>query len=81
MRRWGDQQRYDIKSATKSFGATMLGIALKDGKPSKAYAPADPKHEALPVTNEANGHLTKVDMPANAPDSRNTEIAVITEDE
>jgi len=31
--RWGDQKkRYDIKSATKSFGATMLGIAIKDGK-------------------------------------------------
>ncbi|MHC4626925.1 MAG: serine hydrolase domain-containing protein, partial [Planctomycetota bacterium] len=31
--RWGDQKkRYDIKSATKSFGATMLGIAIMDGK-------------------------------------------------
>jgi len=31
--RWGDQEkRYDIKSATKSFGATMLGVAIKDGK-------------------------------------------------
>lgn len=31
--RWGDQRlRYDIKSATKSFGATMLGLAIKDGK-------------------------------------------------
>ncbi len=31
--RWGDQKlRYDIKSATKSFGSTMLGIAVKDTK-------------------------------------------------
>lgn len=31
--RWADQKkRYDIKSATKSFGATMLGIAIMDGK-------------------------------------------------
>ncbi|MCA9213106.1 MAG: serine hydrolase, partial [Planctomycetales bacterium] len=30
--RWGDQRkRYDIKSTTKSFGATMLGVALSDG--------------------------------------------------
>jgi CubicO group peptidase (beta-lactamase class C family) len=30
--RWGDQAlRYDIKSATKSFGATVLGLAVKDG--------------------------------------------------
>jgi CubicO group peptidase (beta-lactamase class C family) len=29
---WGNQrQRYDIKSATKSFGATMLGVAISDG--------------------------------------------------
>lgn len=31
--RWGDQdQRYDIKSASKSIGATALGLAVKDGK-------------------------------------------------
>src|SRR5687768_12894324 len=31
--RWGDQtQRYDLKSTTKSLGATLLGIALLDGK-------------------------------------------------
>lgn len=31
--RWGDQkERYDIKSATKSFGAAALGIAIDDGK-------------------------------------------------
>lgn len=31
--RWGDQrQRYDLKSTTKSFGATALAIAIADGK-------------------------------------------------
>ncbi len=30
---WGDvKQRYDLKSTTKSFGATALGIAIQDGK-------------------------------------------------
>jgi CubicO group peptidase (beta-lactamase class C family) len=30
---WGDlQQRYDIKSSTKSFGTAALGLAIKDGK-------------------------------------------------
>ena len=30
--RWGDQeQRYDIKSASKSVGVTALGLAIKDG--------------------------------------------------
>ncbi|MCA9147115.1 MAG: serine hydrolase [Planctomycetaceae bacterium] len=30
---WGDpKQRYDLKSTTKSFGATALGIAILDGK-------------------------------------------------
>jgi CubicO group peptidase (beta-lactamase class C family) len=30
---WGDQQaRYDLKSTTKSIGATALGVALFDGK-------------------------------------------------
>jgi CubicO group peptidase (beta-lactamase class C family) len=30
---WGDtRRRYDLKSTTKSFGATALGLALADGK-------------------------------------------------
>ena len=30
---WGDvKQRYDLKSTTKSFGATALGLAILDGK-------------------------------------------------
>lgn len=45
VRRWGDQaRRYDIKSATKSFGATMLGVAIQQGKvdlnaPARRYHP------------------------------------------
>ena len=31
--KWGDpRQRYDLKSTTKSFGATALGVAILDGK-------------------------------------------------
>ncbi|UCD27420.1 MAG: serine hydrolase [Planctomycetota bacterium] len=30
---WGDpKRRYDLKSTTKSFGSTALGLAIKDGK-------------------------------------------------
>ena len=30
---WGDtRQKFDLKSTTKSFGATMLGVAVGDGK-------------------------------------------------
>ena len=54
------------------------GIAFNGivGKPSKVYFLADRKRKALPVTYEANGHITKVEVPANAPDSRNTVITV-----
>ncbi len=61
--RWGDQrQRYDIKSATKSFGATMLGIARKDGK-VELDAPARRYHPTLgvpPETNAATGWLGEI---------------------
>ena len=57
----------------KPEGIEFNGIV---GKPSKAYFLADPKRKALPVTYEANGHVTKVEVPANAPDARNTVIAV-----
>ena len=46
------------------------------GKPSKAYFLADPERKALPVTYDANGHVTRIEVPANAPDSRDTVIAV-----
>ncbi len=63
--RWGDQrQRYDIKSATKSFGATMLGIAIKDGK-VELQAPARRYHPTLgipPQSNAQTGWLDEITM-------------------
>ena len=57
----------------KPEGIAFNGIV---GKPSKAYFLADPKRKALPVTYDANGHVTKIEGPATAPDSRNTVIVV-----
>ena len=61
--RWGDQtKRYDIKSATKSFGATMLGIAVKDGK-IELNAPARRYHSTLdrsPESNPRTGWLDEI---------------------
>lgn len=52
--RWGDRRRrYDIKSATKSFGATMLGVALRDGL-VELDAPARRYHPKLCVPPESN---------------------------
>ena len=31
---WGDDTKYDIKSATKTFGMVAMGLAVKDGKAS-----------------------------------------------
>jgi len=57
----------------KPEGIEFNGIV---GKPSKAYFLADPKRKALSVTYEPDSYVTKVEVPANAPDSRNTVIAV-----
>ncbi|EMI56148.1 alpha-L-fucosidase [Rhodopirellula sallentina] len=46
------------------------------GKPSKAYFLADPQQRALPLSYEADGHVTKIEVPATSPDPRNTVIAV-----
>ena len=51
---WGDRrQRYDLKSTTKSFGATALGIAILDGK-VKLSDPAIKHQPALGVPPESN---------------------------
>lgn len=61
--RWGDQnKRYDIKSATKSIGATMLGIAVKDGKidlkaPARNY---HPRFGVPPRSNARTGWLAEI---------------------
>jgi CubicO group peptidase (beta-lactamase class C family) len=61
--RWGDQAlRYDIKSATKSFGATALGVAIEDRKVSLDM-PARQCHPTLGVPPESNattGWLEKI---------------------
>jgi CubicO group peptidase (beta-lactamase class C family) len=61
--RWGDQrQRYDIKSATKSFGATMLGVAIKDGKVA-LDTPARRCHPTVgvpPASNTETGWLERI---------------------
>ena len=59
--RWGDQQlRYDIKSATKSFGATMLGVAVKDGK-IELDASARRYHPTLGLPPESNSKTGWID--------------------
>jgi CubicO group peptidase (beta-lactamase class C family) len=61
--RWGDQKRkYDIKSSTKSFGATMLGMAIKDGK-IRLDHPAVRYHRSFgtpPKENGNSGWLEKI---------------------
>ena len=46
------------------------------GKPAKAYFLADPKREALEVSYDAKGHTTRIKVPAEAPDVRDTVIAL-----
>ncbi|MFO7904934.1 MAG: serine hydrolase [Pirellulaceae bacterium] len=59
--RWGDpSERYDIKSATKSFGATMLGVAIKDNK-IELQAPARKYHPRLGVPPEENAETGWLD--------------------
>lgn len=61
--RWGDQEKlYDIKSATKSIGATALGIAVDDGK-IELDAAAVKYHSGFgvpPESNRASGWLPKI---------------------
>lgn len=65
LRRWGDQQQlYDIKSATKSFGATMLGVAIEEGE-MELHAPASryhPKFGIPPKDNETTGWLKEISL-------------------
>ncbi|MGJ8649404.1 MAG: alpha-L-fucosidase [Opitutaceae bacterium] len=75
---WGamtqkDQTIYLHVLEWKKEGIEFNGIV---GKPSKVYFLADEQREALPVSYDANGHITKIDVPAEMPDFRNTVIAV-----
>ena len=60
---WGDaRQRYDLKSTTKSFGATALGVALLDGK-LKLDDKASQHHPTFgtpPAGNAESGWLPRV---------------------
>ena len=62
---WGDpDRRYDLKSTTKSFGATALGLAVTDGK-MKLDDKAVRHHPAFgvpPETNRAAGWLDQVTL-------------------
>ncbi len=60
---WGDvKQRYDLKSTTKSFGATALGVAVLDGKISLTDKAAahHPKFGVPPASNAKTGWLDKI---------------------
>lgn len=60
---WGDPaRRYDLKSTTKSFGATCLGVALLDGR-IKLGDKATAHHPSFGIPPEANrgkGWLEKI---------------------
>lgn len=62
---WGDQTTlYDIKSSSKSFGVTVLGLALKDGK-VKLDDPASKYHPTFgvpPDENARTGWLGKITL-------------------
>ncbi len=58
---WGDmKQRYDLKSTTKSFGATALGVAMLDGKITLADK-ASQHHPAFGVPPESNAETLWLD--------------------
>ncbi len=60
---WGDpRQRYDLKSTTKSIGATMLGLAIADGKLSLGDRARQhyPELGTPPEENAATGWLDEI---------------------
>jgi alpha-L-fucosidase len=46
------------------------------GKPAKAFLLNDPSHQSLPIEHDTNTHITKINVPAEAPDARDTVIVV-----
>ncbi len=62
---WGDQkQLYDLKSTSKSFGVTVLGLALMDSKvklddPAKKFCPS---FGVPPDENARTGWLDKITL-------------------
>lgn len=62
---WGDQERrYDIKSASKSIGATALGIAIQDGRLKLSDRASDrhPKFGVPPESNAKTGWLNDITL-------------------
>jgi len=62
---WGDPaQRYDLKSTTKSIGATALALALSDGKLSLDDRAVDrhPHFGRPPDSNAETGWLEKITL-------------------
>lgn len=60
---WGNaRQRFDLKSTTKSFGATALGVALLDGKISlsDSVRKHHPAFGTPPETNAGTGWLDRI---------------------
>jgi CubicO group peptidase (beta-lactamase class C family) len=58
---WGDpQQRYDLKSTTKSIGVTALGLAIHDGR-MRLDATARRYHPRLGTPPAANQNTTWLD--------------------
>jgi len=60
---WGDQKkRYDLKSTTKSFGATALGVAIGDGKIklTDKVVKYHPTFAEEPATNKATGWIDEI---------------------
>ena len=62
---WGDlDRRYDLKSTTKSFGATALGVALLDGKVQldDAARKHHPSFGVPPEENVETGWLDEITL-------------------
>lgn len=62
---WGDQKlKYDLKSSTKSFGVTALGLALMDRKAklSDSAAACVPDFGMVPPENIRTGWLPKITL-------------------
>ena len=62
---WGDvQQRYDLKSSTKSFGSIALGLAIQDGKVSLTNRARKfhPTFGIPPEENATTGWLDEVTL-------------------
>ena len=75
---WGamtqkDQTVYLHVLEWRKEGIEFNGIV---GKPSKVYFLADKEKKALPVSYDAEGHVTKIEVPEEAPDPLDTVIAV-----